>query len=82
MDTNGEVLDAAARIIVSPGAGVFQPADHAEDVASGDVIGHVTVAGAGAVPVRSPFEGRLVEVVAWPGERVTRGQRVAWLEVA
>ena len=82
METIGEVLDMPARIIVSPGSGLFRPLTRPPEVATGDVIGHVAVAGVGDVPVRSPFDGRVVEVVAWPGERLARGQRVAWLEVA
>ena len=46
------------------------------------MIGHVAVAGQDRVPVRSPFAGRLVEVVAWHGERVLHRQRIAWLRVA
>jgi hypothetical protein len=80
--TTGEVLDVTARLIVSPEAGVFHPLAVERDVARGDVIGHLAVAGHERVPIRSAFAGRLVEVVAWPGERMARGQRIAWLEVA
>ena len=46
------------------------------------MIGHVAVAGQDRVPVRSPFAGRLIEVVAWHGERVLHRQRIAWLRIA
>ena len=75
---------AAERVIVSPVGGVYQPVERDADldVEAGDVIGHVAVAGHEVVPVRSPFRGRLVEVVAWRGERVLHRQRIAWLRVA
>ena len=76
------MFDAAERVIVSPAGGIYEPLDRAPEVDAGDVIGHVTVAGQEAVPVRSPFRGRLVEIVAWRGERVLHRQRIAWLRVA
>ena len=81
MDT-GEVIDVVERIIVSPVGGIYEPLERGSDVVSGDVIGHIAVPGQAPVPVRSPFEGRLIEMVAWRGERLLRGQRVAWLRVA
>jgi hypothetical protein len=77
-----EMFDAAERVIVSPAVGVYEPLDRPADVEAGDVIGHVTVAGQDPVPVRSPFPGRLVEIVAWRGERVLHRQRIAWLRVS
>lgn len=76
------MFDAAERVIVSPAGGVYEPLDRSDRVEAGDVIGHVTVAGQDAVPVRSPFAGRLVEIVAWRGERVLHRQRIAWLRLA
>jgi hypothetical protein len=78
----GETLDVVERVIVSPAVGVYRPTPRTTDVAAGDVIGHVAVAGQEPVPVRSPFAGRLIEVVAWHGERVLHRQRIAWLRVA
>ena len=78
----GETIDVSERIIVSPAVGVYEPLDGSPEVDAGDVIGHVAVAGQESVPVRSPFRGRVVEVVAWPGERVLHRQRIAWLRVA
>lgn len=80
---HGEQIEVAERVIVSPGPGVYEPAAvGARQVEAGEVIGHVAVAGEGSVPVRSPFRGRLVEEVAWSGERVLHRQRIAWLRVA
>lgn len=70
------------RVIVSPAVGRYDPVEHAEELEAGDVIGHVTLAGNARVPVLSPFRGRVVQVVAWQGERVAHRQRIAWLRVA
>ena len=78
----GEVIDVSERIIVSPAVGTYEPLASGRDVAAGDVIGHVAVAGQDLVPVRSPFAGHLVEMVAWPGERVVHRQRIAWVRTA
>jgi predicted deacylase len=79
----GEVIEVAERVIVSPAPGVYEPAAvGARQVEAGEIIGHVAVPGAGSVPVRSPFGGRLVEEVAWRGERVLHRQRIAWLRLA
>jgi hypothetical protein len=61
---------------------VYEPLSGPADVDAGDVIGHVTVTGQAPVPVRSPFRGELIEMVAWRGERVVHRQRIAWLRVA
>ena len=45
-------------------------------VSVGDLLGTV-----GAEDVRTPFAGQLVAFVAHPGERVVRGQPVAWIHV-
>jgi biotin carboxyl carrier protein len=65
--------------VVSPSAGVFTPltAEGAR-VEVGQRIGHVRT-GTETVPVRTPFSGRLVAIVAWDGERVDRCQRLAWI---
>lgn len=77
-----EMFHAPERIIVSPAAGVYEPLELDGEVAEGDVIGHVVAPGQQLVPVRSPFAGRVVEVVAWRGERVLPRQRIAWLRLA
>ena len=79
----GETIDVVERIIVSPASGVFEPVDATStSVAAGEVIGHVAIAGEERIPVRSPFTGQLVQVVAWRGERVLPRQRIAWLRLA
>ena len=79
----GETIDVVERLIVSPAGGVFEPSDATSTwLAAGEVIGHVAVAGAEPVPVRSPFTGELVQVVVWRGERVLPRQRIAWLRLA
>jgi hypothetical protein len=78
----GETIEVSERIIVSPVGGIYEPLPGARHVAAGEVIGHVTVAGRDLVPVRSPFAGHLVEMVAWHGERVLHRQRIAWLRTA
>lgn len=75
----GEHLFATERLVVSPGAGVFAPADGVAEgsvVAPGQVIG--TVSG---VEVRSPFAGTVMGVLASAGERVSVTEPVAWLRV-
>ena len=78
----GETIEVSERIIVSPAGGVYEPLAGARSVEAGDVIGHVAVAGQEPVPVRSPFRGQLIEMVAWHGERVLHRQRIAWLRLA
>jgi biotin carboxyl carrier protein len=34
------------------------------------------------MPVCSPFRGRLIGMLAHPGERLREGQPIAWLRVA
>ena len=77
-----EMFHAPERIIVSPVAGVYEPVPGTSQVEAGDVIGHTTAPGQEVVAVRSPFAGKLMEMVAWKGERVVPRQRLAWLRVA
>jgi [acyl-carrier-protein] S-malonyltransferase len=83
-------LAGTDRVVVSPGAGVFQPlaafgsvpgpgalaadAPEGPPVAVGDMVGSV-----GAAEVRTPFAGVLVALLVHAGERVAPGQPVAWL---
>jgi [acyl-carrier-protein] S-malonyltransferase len=76
----GEVLAVPERVIVAPAVGVFRPLAAGEEgaaVDSGQAIGIVEGPGA-ATPVRSPFDGFLVAMLARAGERVREGQPVAW----
>lgn len=81
---HGEILAVPERVIVAPAVGVFRPitpADGADNViAAGQAIGVVEGPGA-STPVRSPFPGALVGMLARAGERVREGQPVAWLRV-
>lgn len=66
------------RIIVSPVAGVFTAIDELPPtVTAGSLVGFVN-----DVPVVSPFDGELIDVVAVHGERLEPYQRVAWLRAA
>lgn len=76
-DHEGEHLFATERLVVSPNAGVFTPAESIEvgtSITRGSVIGQV-----GAVDVRSAFSGEVQGFLALPGERVVARQPIAWL---
>lgn len=77
---DGEHLFASERLVVSPAAGVFVPADdvsEGEHIERGRVVGHVA-----GHEVRSPFRGTVKGILAVTGERLTRSQPVAWLRTA
>jgi [acyl-carrier-protein] S-malonyltransferase len=76
----GEHLFMTERVVVSPAAGLFEPAADlgaGRTVAAGDLIGTV-----GDAEVRSPFAGRIEGVLAHLGERVMSRQPIAWLRTA
>ena len=76
----GEHLFASERLVVSPAAGVFTPADGIADGSTidvGTVLGHV-----GEHEVRSPFAGTLQSYIALDTERVTARQPIAWLRTS
>jgi [acyl-carrier-protein] S-malonyltransferase len=64
----------------SPGASAATGAPTATaanyPVVVGDLLGSV-----GQDEVRTPFAGQLVAFIAHPGERVVKGQPIAWLHV-
>jgi len=77
---DGEHLFAAERLVVSPAAGLFVPADdvvEGQHIERGRVVGHVA-----GHEVRSPFRGTVKGLLAVTGERLTRSQPVAWLRTA
>jgi biotin carboxyl carrier protein len=80
---HGERLTVPERVIVAPAVGVFRPADLDDGAVLrvGDVLGVVEGPGTQA-PVRSPFRGTLMGMLAHSGERLREGQPVAWLRVA
>lgn len=88
----GEVLAVPERVIVAPAVGVFRPlavdsdldlTDAADGtvVTAGQAIGVIEGPGS-STPVRSPFGGFLIGMLARAGERVREGQPVAWLRLA
>ncbi len=85
--SHGERLGVPERVILAPIAGSFRPltvsagGDDANDIDEEQVIGFVEGQGQSA-PVRSPFGGLLMGLLAHAGERVREGQPVAWLRVA
>lgn len=91
----GERLSTAVRLVVSPAAGLFQPAQLAApapgaplrgQTPAGEAAGTPVEVGAlvgmvGKVEVRTPFAGQLAGFLALAGERLVAGQPVAWLRV-
>jgi [acyl-carrier-protein] S-malonyltransferase len=61
---------------LAPESGSAAPDRSSNPVEVGDLIGTV-----GSLEVRTPFAGLLVAFIAHPGERVVKGQPVAWLHV-
>ena len=83
---HGEALAVPERVIVAPAHGTFRPVDPGEvaldvPVQAEQVIGFVEGKGH-STPVRSPFGGKLMGLLAHAGERVREGQPVAWLRSA
>jgi biotin carboxyl carrier protein len=88
---HGEVLAVPERVIVAPTVGVFRPLSDTDVdltaaaggtlVTAGQAIGVIEGPGS-STPVRSPFGGFLVGMLARRGERVREGQPVAWLRLA
>jgi [acyl-carrier-protein] S-malonyltransferase len=78
----GEHLYVSERVVISPCAGIFEPAPAHEGAALvvdspvevGTLLG--TVSG---TDVRSPFGGWLMGMLAQPQERIQTGQPIAWL---
>lgn len=79
---HGEGLVVPERMIVAPSVGTFRPVDLGEGshVALGQTVGMLEGPGT-STPVESPFSGRLVGMLARPGERIREGQPIAWLRV-
>jgi hypothetical protein len=82
----GETLHIPERVIVAPIIGTLRwlrgdsNCNDGRRINRGDVIGVVHWRG-GSTPVRSPFAGLLLGVLAEDGQRVRAGQPVAWLRV-
>ena len=83
---HGETLGVPERVIVAPAPGTFRPVEPGDlaaevPVEQEQVIGFVEGKGH-STPVRSPFGGKLMGLLAHAGERVREGQPVAWLRSA
>ena len=83
---HGEGLMVPERVIVAPSVGVFRPLfGHdvvcGQNVDAGQAVGVIEGPGV-TTPVRSPFRGVLVGLLAHDGERLREGEPVAWLRVA
>lgn len=77
-EDQGEQLHVCERVVISPCAGVFEPTISA--VAAGTRIEIGTIVGrVSRRDVHSLFAGRLMAMLALPGERMRAGQPVAWL---
>jgi biotin carboxyl carrier protein len=84
--TSGERLSVPERVILAPASGRFRPLsdDGGTDghpLDEEQVIGFVEGVGH-STPVRTPFRGFLMGLLAHAGERVREGQPVAWLRTA
>lgn len=78
----GETLQITERLIISPATGIYRPEPSPVVMADGTVLAEGdTVGTVGSVPVRSRFSGRLMGLLAIEGERVRKGQAVAWLRL-
>ena len=84
----GETMTVPERMIVAPVVGIFRPDPSVTEACgagfelrAGDEIGFVEGPGT-RCPVRSPFGGTLMGMLAHPGERLRSGQPIAWLRVA
>lgn len=78
----GEHLYVSERVVISPGPGIFEPADET-DLSPGTGIEVGTLLGTvSGMEVRSPFAGRLEGALAHPGERVQTGQPIVWLHAS
>ncbi len=79
----GEHLHMSERLVVSPAAGVFSPAERWREnltgsrVEVGEVLGTV-----GAEEIRSRFAGVVMGIIAHDGEQLLPSQPIAWLRTA
>jgi [acyl-carrier-protein] S-malonyltransferase len=78
----GEMLYVSERVVVSPGAGVFEPAEGRPIEAGARVEVGTVLGSVSGIEVLSPFAGTLNGQLAHPGERVQAGQPIAWLHTA
>lgn len=74
---DGDHLHGPERLVVSPAAGRFSPAERLAPGVRVDV-GHL-LGRVGDIDVRSRFSGVLAGIMALPGERLAPAQPIAWL---
>lgn len=82
--SEGDDVHIEIRFVVAPCDGTFRPevgasTDLPLDIITGAVLGHVDGPGR-TEPVRSFCTGRLVRMLVEPGERLRRGEPVAWVD--
>lgn len=82
---HGERPVVPERVILAPAPGRFRPVESNGNGSDGvlveeQVIGFVEGVGH-STPIKSPFGGRLMGMMAHSGERVREGQPVAWLRL-
>jgi biotin carboxyl carrier protein len=83
----GERMHVPERLVVAPSAGVFHRREHESPTAEGDLVAAGQPIGviegpATSTPVRSPFAGFLMGMLAESGQRLRAGEPVAWLRIA
>jgi hypothetical protein len=84
MQLDGETVHVDERLITAGRAGVFHPVVgdlptlRGMRVAAGDTIGTLVQTGEPHA-VESAFDGVLMGLMALPGERVRKGQPLAWM---
>ncbi len=78
---HGERFYSSERLVVADCAGVFIPDPDLMMTGPGaKVVVGQSVGTIGSKAVRSPFAGKLQGMIALDGERVTKGQPIAWLQ--
>ena len=80
-DVQGERFQSAARLVVAPAGGIFEPVGDlapGRHIHVGQVVGHLN-SGQSRTPIVSPFAGQSGEALAWSGERLVSYQPVMWL---
>lgn len=78
----GELLYVSERVVISPGAGLFEPPPGGGPLPGGRVEVGTVLGSVAGQDVLSPFAGMLQGCLAQPGERVQAGQPIAWLHTA
>jgi biotin carboxyl carrier protein len=82
--THGEILHIPDRVVVAPAVGRFRPLPAAEAIEAGATVVRGQTMGFlenthSWTPVRSPFSGRFIGMLALPGEPVSAGHPIALL---